>query len=158
MENIAPINKSIHIPSMQQLIMHTVQDITSLTHSTEAMMFSLYYISVLTLKNDETLARFGLERQKALDRFRFATEQALARAGFLLSKDIVLLQAFHCYISALSRDVDDAAVPTMVTLMVSIAESLGLHRDGEQFGLPPFETEIRRRVWWTARTIGKQCP
>lgn len=25
---------------------------------------------------------------------------------------------------------------------------MGLHRDGTHFGLPPFETEIRRRVWW----------
>ncbi|KAL9000245.1 MAG: hypothetical protein Q9169_001147 [Polycauliona sp. 2 TL-2023] len=26
--------------------------------------------------------------------------------------------------------------------------SLGLQRDGEQFGLAPFETEMRRRLWW----------
>lgn len=25
---------------------------------------------------------------------------------------------------------------------------MGLHRDGELLGLPPFETEMRRRVWW----------
>ncbi|KAL8811084.1 MAG: hypothetical protein Q9200_002082 [Gallowayella weberi] len=26
--------------------------------------------------------------------------------------------------------------------------ALGLQRDGEQFGLSPFETELRRRLWW----------
>ena len=121
-------------------------------------MFSIYYMTILTLTQDEAILRFGLDRQKALDRFRFATEQALARAGFLLSQDITLLQAFHLYIGSLSRDLDDSSVPTMVNLMVNIAQSMGLHRDGEQFNLSPFETEMRRRVWWMARTLGKTEP
>lgn len=25
---------------------------------------------------------------------------------------------------------------------------MGLHRDGDYLGLPPFETEMRRRIWW----------
>jgi hypothetical protein len=29
-----------------------------------------------------------------------------------------------------------------------MAQSLGLHCDGERLGLPPFESEIRRRLWW----------
>ena len=29
-----------------------------------------------------------------------------------------------------------------------IAESLGLHRDGEHLGLSPFQSEVRRRLWW----------
>jgi hypothetical protein len=31
---------------------------------------------------------------------------------------------------------------------IRIAQSLGLHRDGSKFGLSPFDTEIRRRLWW----------
>jgi hypothetical protein len=29
-----------------------------------------------------------------------------------------------------------------------IAQRIGLHRDGAKLGLPPFEVEIRRRLWW----------
>lgn len=29
-----------------------------------------------------------------------------------------------------------------------IAQKMGYHRDGEQFNLSPFETEMRRRIWW----------
>jgi Fungal specific transcription factor domain len=29
-----------------------------------------------------------------------------------------------------------------------MAESLGLHRDGEPLGLFPFQSEMRRRLWW----------
>ena len=154
-ERIAPINRSVHAPTVEKLVLEAVQDIRSLNHATEALMFSIYYLSTLTLTQDETVSRYGLERRKTLDRYRFATEQALARAGFLLSQDIVLLQSFHLYISALSRDIDDSSVPKLVVLMVNIAESMGLHRDGEKFGLPPFEIELRRRVWWTCRTLGR---
>ena len=33
-------------------------------------------------------------------------------------------------------------------LAIRIAQSLGLHRDGERLGLSPFQSEIRRRFWW----------
>lgn len=33
-------------------------------------------------------------------------------------------------------------------ICVRIAQKMGLHRDGELLGLPPFETEMRRRIWW----------
>lgn len=36
----------------------------------------------------------------------------------------------------------------MVGLALRIATSMGLHRDGSEFGLSPFESEIRRRLWW----------
>lgn len=29
-----------------------------------------------------------------------------------------------------------------------IAQRMGLHQDGERLGLSPFETEMRRRLWW----------
>lgn len=33
--------------------------------------------------------------------------------------------------------------------MIRIAQKMGLHRDGELLGLKPFETEMRRRLWWS---------
>ena len=33
-------------------------------------------------------------------------------------------------------------------LALRIAQSLGLHRDGERLGVSPFQAEIRRRLWW----------
>lgn len=32
--------------------------------------------------------------------------------------------------------------------VMRIAQKMGYHRDGEQFNLSPFETEMRRRIWW----------
>lgn len=36
------------------------------------------------------------------------------------------------------------------------AIKLGLHRDGEVLGMPPFETEMRRRLWWQICTLDVQ--
>ena len=33
-------------------------------------------------------------------------------------------------------------------VVIRIAQKMGLHRDGEALGLSPFDTEMRRRVWW----------
>lgn len=33
-------------------------------------------------------------------------------------------------------------------LAIRTAESLGLHRNGETLGVSPFQSEIRRRLWW----------
>jgi hypothetical protein len=43
---------------------------------------------------------------------------------------------------------DTRFVWTMTGLAIRIAQSLGLHRDGSKFGLSPFDTEMRRRLWW----------
>jgi hypothetical protein len=40
------------------------------------------------------------------------------------------------------------AVWIMNGLALRSAQSIGLHRDGSKLGLSPFESEIRRRVWW----------
>ena len=54
----------------------------------------------------------------------------------------VLLQA------AANRVDDSRYIWTLIGLVSRIAQSLGLHRDGTLFSLPPFETEMRRRLWW----------
>lgn len=36
----------------------------------------------------------------------------------------------------------------MSGLAIRSAQSIGLHKDGSKLGLDPFDSEIRRRVWW----------
>lgn len=44
--------------------------------------------------------------------------------------------------------VDPRSLYCLIGIAVRVAQRLGLHRDGEQFFLPPFEVELRRRLWW----------
>jgi hypothetical protein len=43
-----------------------------------------------------------------------------------------------------------------IGIAVRIATRLGLHRDGAQFNMSPFETEQRRRLWWQIVALDKR--
>lgn len=38
-----------------------------------------------------------------------------------------------------------------------IAQKMGYHRDGSQLNLTPFETEMRRRIWWQIMMLDAKC-
>jgi hypothetical protein len=42
---------------------------------------------------------------------------------------------------------------TLTSVAIRIAQSLGIHRDGSHLGLPFFEAEMRRRIWWQIRIL-----
>jgi hypothetical protein len=88
-----------------------------------------------------------------LKQYRFALEQSLARANFLQTSDLVVLQAFSLFLIVVRRVDDSRFCWTLTCLVIRIAQGMGLHRDGSQFDLTPFETEMRRRVWWAILAI-----
>jgi hypothetical protein len=45
----------------------------------------------------------------------------------------------------------------MTAVTVRLAQLQGLHRDGTLFGLSPFETEMRRRLWWNICTLDRRA-
>lgn len=45
----------------------------------------------------------------------------------------------------------------MTAVAVRLAQLQGLHRDGTLFGLSPFETEMRRRLWWNICTLDRRA-
>jgi hypothetical protein len=91
---------------------------------------------------------FGVEKDTLLRQYRFGVEQALARARFLNTNEIVTVQAFVLFLVCVRRHDDTRFVWSLTGLALRIAQSLGLHRDGTKFGLSPFDTEMRRRLWW----------
>lgn len=93
---------------------------------------------------------FGTSKGELNLKFRLGLEHALAKADFLNVPDIVLIQAFIIFLSLLRRHESPRFVWMMVGLVIRMAQSLGLHRDGSHFGhLSPYEVEIRRRAWWS---------
>ena len=85
--------------------------------------------------------------------YRFAVEQALAKANFLNTSDILVLQAMTLFLFVVRPHDDGRYCWSLVGLLVRLAQGMGLHRDGSNFDLPPLEVEIRRRVWWGIVTL-----
>jgi hypothetical protein len=111
-------------------------------------MFAIYYGAVTSIMQDECRQLWNEDRQSLLNKYRFGLEQALARANFLYCDEIIILQAFVVFLILLRRNDDARKIWTMTGLVVRIAQTLGIHRDGSHFDLPVFEIEMRRRLWW----------
>lgn len=80
---------------------------------------------------------------------RLGTEKALSQANLLNTTSLPVIQAFILYLFTLRRFESARYIWCLVGLLVRLAVSIGLHRDGSHvLSMSPFEVEIRRRVWW----------
>ena len=111
-------------------------------------MFAIYSMAVLSLTEDECKEMLGETRVKLLSRYVAATKTALSRAKFMSSTSIVVLQALVLHILSIRDAEDPRAVWSLTGVAFRIAEGMGVHVDGTLLSLSPFETEIRRRIWW----------
>ncbi|PQE29949.1 fungal specific transcription factor domain-containing protein [Rutstroemia sp. NJR-2017a WRK4] len=149
LENVTPLVKLLHTPTMEKLMKEVQHNLDALSRSTEALMFSIYFATITSMTEEEEVAtNFAEEKEFLINRYRFGVEQALARAGFLNTNEIMTVQAFVLFLICVRRYDDTRFVWSLTGLVLRIGQSLGLHRDGEKFGLSPFETEMRRRLWW----------
>lgn len=147
-QNVAPVIMIFHKPALQKLIGKASTDPDALNRTSEAVVFAVYFASITSMGPEERQRCLGEDHHSALQRYRFATQQALARAGFLQSRSLPLLQAAVLFFTCLRQPGDAEFVWTMTAAIYRMAQGLGLHRDGSAFQLNPFETEMRRRLWW----------
>ncbi|KAI0100334.1 fungal-specific transcription factor domain-containing protein [Nemania sp. FL0031] len=146
-ENVLPIVRIFHTPSLIRLFWSAVVSPDSLDKETEALLFAIYYSTVISIDPTQCADIVGAPRSTVVERYKFAAEQALARANFLNTHSTLLLQAAVLYISGLRSDDGTRTVWSLIALASHVARSMGFHRDGTAFNLPPFETEMRRRIW-----------
>ena len=147
-ENVDPLTKVVHVPTLRSAIQKAASNIVTIPRSFEALMFAIYSAAVMTLKEDECMQNFCEPRKSLLSRYISATEAALSRAKFMGTTNLVVLQALVLHLLSVRDIYEPRAVWTLTGVAVRIAQGMGLERDGLFLGLPPFETELRRRIWW----------
>lgn len=146
-ENVAPLVLIFHLPTLSRDYWDALASLNSIAKDTETVLFTVYYTAVISLAPHSCMEVLGIPREQALTQFRFAVEQSLARADLLNTQSMTLLQAATCFVLAL-RNEDDSRTPwSLASLIYHTAQTMGLQRDGTHFGLKPFETEMRRRLW-----------
>ncbi|KAF4339303.1 hypothetical protein FBEOM_6717 [Fusarium beomiforme] len=147
-DSVDPYAKVLHIPSAEMLVYTVTSDPTKASNENLALCFAIYYASVTALPPEEVLNITGEDNKQALLRYRMCLEQSLAQADFLDNPTITLLQALAIYEATMRVHSSGRAVWIMNGIAMRSAQSIGLHRDGSSLGLSPFESEIRRRVWY----------
>jgi hypothetical protein len=97
-DNVDPLTKIVHAPSMQKTI-EAIQDVPNqVSKSLEALLFSIYYSAVNSLSQEECMSILGQNKEIAANRFRIGTKQALVNAAFLKSTSVVTLQAYVLFL------------------------------------------------------------
>jgi Fungal specific transcription factor domain len=153
-ENVDAMVKTYHVPTREKAVLGFATRLDSLNRDQECTMFSIYFAAITSVKPDECKYRFGESKTDLLARFRFGIEQALARADFLKTDSVFVLQAFIVFLICLRPNENPRVVWSLTSLAVRIAQGLGLHRDGEHYAnLTPYKREMRRRLWWHAAVL-----
>ncbi|KAK5956578.1 hypothetical protein OHC33_002064 [Knufia fluminis] len=148
LDNINPLSKLIHMPSLQPAIIEASAHLDRIPRNLEALLFAIYSMAVSSLMPDECQSMLGESKAELCSRYITGTKRALARAKFLGTSDIMVLQAFVLHLLCTRHVYDSKTLWTLTGVGARIAEGMGCHRDGSSLGLGPFETEMRRRIWW----------
>ncbi|KAM0543181.1 hypothetical protein ACHAPJ_012436 [Fusarium lateritium] len=148
-DNVEPLLKVLHIPTMEPIFRDARKNHEQLSPGNEALVWAIYYAAITSLEPDEVKANLGLNKEDVLAQYRFAVEQALAKANFLNSSDTAIIQAFVIFLLVVKNQDESRFCWSLTGLVAHLAQGMGLHRDGSHFGLSPFETEMRRRLWWS---------
>ncbi|CAJ0542327.1 Ff.00g000220.m01.CDS01 [Fusarium sp. VM40] len=145
-ENVHPLVKLLHIPTLSKTIRSIQGRVRSLGPPEEALIFAIYFAAVGSMALEEVWELLGQEKQTLINQYRCATEQALARANFMTSADLMTLQAFILYISSLRQYVQPRLTWNLTALAVRIAQGIGVHL-APNSQESPFDLENRRRLW-----------
>ena len=151
-ENVDPLTKVVHIPTVWPAIQKAASNTQAIPRSFEALMFAIYAAAIMSLKDNNCKQRLGESRKTLLSQYVSATKTALARAKFMGTSSLVVLQALVLHLLSVRDIYEPRAVWSLTGVAVRIGQGMGLERDGVALGLPLFETEIRRRVWWLLKT------
>uniref|UniRef100_A0A0D2XKV4 Zn(2)-C6 fungal-type domain-containing protein n=1 Tax=Fusarium oxysporum (strain Fo5176) TaxID=660025 RepID=A0A0D2XKV4_FUSOF len=147
-ENVEPLLKAVHVPTMEKVFHDAKTRFNQLSAAYQALIRAIYYAAVVSLDPEDVLSNLGQSKDEALARYRFATEQALSRADFLVTSDITVLQALSIFLAVVRHEGESRLCWSLTGLAIHLARGMGLHRDGSQLALRPFEKELRRRLWW----------
>ncbi|KAL1392547.1 fungal-specific transcription factor domain-containing protein, partial [Phyllosticta capitalensis] len=149
-DRVDVIFKVLHRPTISPLLKSAAADTMAIPKGggEEAIMFAIYFAAVTTLSSTECLEVLGRDKPTVVGQTRHCLEIALSNADFLNSTDIQVLQAFVLYLVCLRSHNKTRSAWTLVALAVRVAQDLNLHRDGALTGFSPYDTEVRRRLWW----------
>lgn len=97
-DNINPLLKVTHTPTLQARILDAAVDVTNISRDLEALMFSIYCTAIITMSEEDCQFTLGGSKVKLLKKYQDACRQALINCGFLRSRERDCLTAFFLYL------------------------------------------------------------
>ncbi|KAL8951331.1 MAG: hypothetical protein Q9222_002696 [Ikaeria aurantiellina] len=148
---VHPLCRIVHKPSFQRRYKAFWADVEvgiEPTGSLQAVVFAALFSGVVSLADNAVLMEFGTTKKELVDNFQMGTETALGRANVIRTTKVETLQALVMYMMPLCRGEISRSHSALVGTALRIAECMGLHRDGTEYGFGPVETHVRRLIWY----------
>lgn len=98
LNNVDVLLKVLHIPTTQPAVFAAINNPKAASKDLNALLFSIYFAAVTSLRQADSHIIFGEDRQSVLKRFQRGLEVSLHSAEFLDSPTIVSLQAISIYL------------------------------------------------------------
>ena len=98
LDNVNPLLKVTHTPSLQARIIEAASNVKNVSPNLEALMLSIYCISVLSLAADDCQAMFASSREDLLTRYQFGCQEALFNCRYLRTGDLDCITALYLYL------------------------------------------------------------
>ncbi|KHN97627.1 uncharacterized protein MAM_04642 [Metarhizium album ARSEF 1941] len=147
-QNVESLCKILHTPTVGQMVDAISRKPDSVSKGDECLIFGIYYLAVFSLPDADCLQTFHAPKHDLITKYRGAVLQALVNASWLKTTSLRVLQAYVMFLVAARSQVDPHTFWSLTGIAIRLAQRMGLHRDGENLGLPPFEVQIRRRLFW----------
>ncbi|KAL2682795.1 hypothetical protein Neosp_007250 [[Neocosmospora] mangrovei] len=155
-ENVDPFIKVLHVPTVEKVVRELRGNFSSYGANVEALLFAISLAAITSMDEEAVSFNFNTPKSQLIQRYQFGTEQALAHADFLVTKDIIVLQALVIYLSLLPHLGSKEKVWPMMGLVLRLAKSAELHRDDARHTRSQLEVETRRRLWWQICFVDSQ--
>lgn len=159
LERIDPVFKILHAPSLKAFLLYgePYLDYKQGHMAPATLACAIYFAASCSVAEDESQKLFGCNKSRLVARYQRESEAALAKADFMTSNDITILQAFLLFLLASRSQDSSRRVWTMLSMALRIAQALSLHVPELPFPVRPFERELRRRTWLIIGFLDIQC-
>ncbi|KAK6342042.1 hypothetical protein TWF730_001524 [Orbilia blumenaviensis] len=149
LENVNPMLKVTHTPTLQTRIIDAIGNLSGLTATTEALLFSIYCVAISSLTEEECPTLFGLSKHDLSRSYQFPCRQALLKCEFLRTTDRDCLTALFLYLVSVKPETDPRSLSSLLSVAIRAAQRMGLHSESTYAKHTTLEAEMRRRLWWS---------
>ncbi|PWY96221.1 fungal-specific transcription factor domain protein [Aspergillus sclerotioniger CBS 115572] len=153
LENVDPLLKVTHTPTLQMRIIDAVGNIGHISPTLEALMFGIYSVAIMSLPEDECPTLLGAPKRELLKGYQFGCQQALLKCDVLRSGDRDCLTALLLYLISARPETDPRSLSSMLGVAIRNAQRMHIDTESANAKCTALEGEIRRRLWWSLVTF-----
>ncbi|KAK6522218.1 hypothetical protein TWF281_002785 [Arthrobotrys megalospora] len=149
LENVNPMLKVTHTPTLQTRIIDAVGDLSTISPTLEALLFSIYCVAISSLTEEECPVLFGSTKSDLSRSYQFPCQQALLKCEFLRTTDRDCLTAMFLYLVSVKPETDPRSLSSLLVVAIRAAQRMGIHNESTYAKHTALEAEMRRRLWWS---------